>query len=211
MTIINKVSVNKYWKWYGKNRSLCNIILFIYLVVPGLSCSMQDLSEKAMAIHSSVLAWKIPWTEKPDRLQPMGSQRVRHAWSNLAAAAAGSLIIVVASRTFSCGMKTFSCGMWDLVPWRRIEARPTVLGAWSLKRWNTGEVSLCIVTESVAVMEKMLCYCSPEDLPNPNPGIEPRSPTLWADSLLSELPKKPKLYECSKNKYRTTTWSSNTI
>ena len=34
--------------------------------------------EKEMAIHSSILAWKIPWTEEPDRLQSMGSQRVGH-------------------------------------------------------------------------------------------------------------------------------------
>ena len=34
--------------------------------------------EKEMAIHSSTLAWKIPWTEEPDRLQSMGSQKVRH-------------------------------------------------------------------------------------------------------------------------------------
>ena len=34
--------------------------------------------EKEMAIHSSTLAWKIPWTEEPDRLQSMGSQRVGH-------------------------------------------------------------------------------------------------------------------------------------
>ena len=35
-------------------------------------------SEKAMAPHSSTLAWKIPWTEEPDRLQSMGSLRVGH-------------------------------------------------------------------------------------------------------------------------------------
>ena len=34
-----------------------------------------------MAPHSSTLAWKIPWTEKPDRLQPMGSRRVGHDWA----------------------------------------------------------------------------------------------------------------------------------
>ena len=34
--------------------------------------------EKAMALHSSILAWKIPWTEEPSRLQSMGSQRVGH-------------------------------------------------------------------------------------------------------------------------------------
>ena len=36
------------------------------------------LLEKEMAIHSGTLAWKIPWMEKPDRLQSMGSQRVGH-------------------------------------------------------------------------------------------------------------------------------------
>ena len=45
--------------------------------------------EKEMATHSSVLAWRIPWSEKPGRLQSTGSQRVGHDWSDLAAAAAG--------------------------------------------------------------------------------------------------------------------------
>ena len=38
------------------------------------------LVEKAMAPHSSTLAWKIPWTEEPGRLQSMGSRRVGHDW-----------------------------------------------------------------------------------------------------------------------------------
>ena len=37
-----------------------------------------------MATHSSILAWRIPWTEEPGGLQSMGSQRVGHEWSNLA-------------------------------------------------------------------------------------------------------------------------------
>ena len=41
--------------------------------------------EKEMATHSSVLAWRIPWMEKPGRLQSMGSHRVGHDWSDLAA------------------------------------------------------------------------------------------------------------------------------
>ena len=40
----------------------------------------EDPLEKEMEIHSSTLAWKIPWTEEPDRLQSMGLQRVRHDW-----------------------------------------------------------------------------------------------------------------------------------
>ena len=42
------------------------------------SLGREDPLEKAMATHSRILAWKIPWTEEPGRLQSMGSQRVRH-------------------------------------------------------------------------------------------------------------------------------------
>ena len=42
----------------------------------------EDPLEKEMAMHSSTLAWKTPWTKEPDRLRSMGSQRVRHDWSN---------------------------------------------------------------------------------------------------------------------------------
>ena len=38
----------------------------------------EDPLEKEIATHSSILAWRIPWTEKPGRLQSMGSQRVGH-------------------------------------------------------------------------------------------------------------------------------------
>ena len=65
----------------------------VYLGIPGGSegkasaCSAGDLGsmpgsgtlEKEMATHSSTLAWKIPWTEKPGGLQSMGSQRVGHS------------------------------------------------------------------------------------------------------------------------------------
>ena len=42
------------------------------------SLGWEDLLEKEMATHSSILAWKIPWMEEPGRLQSMGSQRVGH-------------------------------------------------------------------------------------------------------------------------------------
>ena len=47
---------------------LCVVIIAMYAIV----------MEKAMAPHSSTLAWRIPWTEEPGRLQSMGLQRVRH-------------------------------------------------------------------------------------------------------------------------------------
>ena len=46
-----------------------------------LSLRQEDPLEKEMAIHSSSLAWKIPWTEEPSRLQPVGSQRVGPDWA----------------------------------------------------------------------------------------------------------------------------------
>ena len=42
------------------------------------SLGQEDPLEKDVAIHSSTVAWKIPWTEEPGRLQSMGSQRVGH-------------------------------------------------------------------------------------------------------------------------------------
>ena len=42
------------------------------------SLGQKDPLEKEMATHSSTLAWKIPWTEEPGKLQSMGSQRVGH-------------------------------------------------------------------------------------------------------------------------------------
>ena len=42
------------------------------------SLGQEDPLEKEMATHSSILAWKIPWTEEPGWLLSMGSQRVRH-------------------------------------------------------------------------------------------------------------------------------------
>ena len=45
------------------------------------SLGREDPLEKEMATHSSILAWKIPRTEEPGRLQSMGSQRVGHDWA----------------------------------------------------------------------------------------------------------------------------------
>ena len=42
------------------------------------SLDWEDPLEKEMATHSSILAWKIPWTEESDRLQSLGLQRIRH-------------------------------------------------------------------------------------------------------------------------------------
>ena len=53
-----------------------SILLSQSLIYP-----IESELEKAMTPHSSTLAWKIPWTEEPGRLQSMGSLRVRHDWA----------------------------------------------------------------------------------------------------------------------------------
>ena len=50
------------------------------------SLGQEDPLEKGMVTHSSILAWRIPWTEEPSGLQSMGLQRVGHDWSDLAMA-----------------------------------------------------------------------------------------------------------------------------
>ena len=47
-----------------------------------LSLGQEDPLEKEMTTHSSTLAWKVPWTEEPGRLQSTGSQRVGYDWAN---------------------------------------------------------------------------------------------------------------------------------
>ena len=69
-----------------KNMKRCSISLAIWemqirtlkMFDLGLKDRIEEELEKAMAPHSSNLAWKIPWTEEPGRLQSMGSLRVRH-------------------------------------------------------------------------------------------------------------------------------------
>ena len=59
--------------------------------------------EKEMATHSSILAWRIPGTEEPGRLPSMGSHRVRHNWSDLAAVAAAAYTVESSDKTWSTG------------------------------------------------------------------------------------------------------------
>ena len=61
------------------------------------SLGWEDLLEKEMATHSSILAWRILWTEKPSRLRSMGSQRVGHDWETF------SFFLSLTSQFFASG------------------------------------------------------------------------------------------------------------
>ena len=52
--------------------------------MPVPSLCWEDAMEEDLAMHSSILTWRIPWTEEPGRLQSIGSQRVGHNLSDLA-------------------------------------------------------------------------------------------------------------------------------
>ena len=73
--IILKQIPDTYWKY---------LQVKLYLICKNQTCPLLNIpkvsSEKAMAPHSSTLAWKIPWTEEPGRLKSMGLLRVRHDW-----------------------------------------------------------------------------------------------------------------------------------
>ena len=73
---LNVINICIYFSWYVHSNEwnlflgfLCMFSIYSFLFV-----------EKAMAPSSSTLAWKIPWTEEPRRLQSMGLLRVRHDW-----------------------------------------------------------------------------------------------------------------------------------
>ena len=62
-------------------KEIISSILKLYVPSCLLALFIIVKMEKAMAPHSSILAWKIPWTEEPGRLESMGSQRVGHDWA----------------------------------------------------------------------------------------------------------------------------------
>ena len=52
--------------------------MYLFIFKP---LGQENPLEKRMATHSSILGWRIPWTEEPGELQSMGTQRVRHDWA----------------------------------------------------------------------------------------------------------------------------------
>ena len=173
-------------------------------------CFYVVVSEKAMAPHSSTLAWKIPWLEEPDGLQSMGSLRVGHDWAT-------------------------SLSLFTFMHWRRkwqptpvflpgesqgrgslVGCRPGVAQSRTRLKWLSSSSSntwlfLFLVTKScptlfstprtVAFPASLSMgfprqeYWSGSPFPSPgdhpNPGIEPVSPALTSGFFTTEPPEKP--------------------
>ena len=109
----------------------------------------QARLEKAMAPHSRILAWKIPWTEEPGRLQSMGWLRVRHGWAT--------------SLSLSC----IGEGNGNPLQCSCLE-NPTVGGAW----W----AAVCGVVWSRTWLKRLSSSRSSRPpCPTPTPGIHPNS------------------------------------
>ena len=87
-TLVLFLTLREMLSFFTIEDNVCyGLIIYVAQMVKHLSAMQEtrvrslvreDPLEKAMAAHSSILAWKIPWTEQPGGLQPMGSQRVGH-------------------------------------------------------------------------------------------------------------------------------------
>ena len=77
------------------------------------SLGWEDPLEKEMVTHSSILAWRIPWTEEPGRLQSTGSQRVGHDWATSLHFTSLTLINVYAEFIFFSSL----INSFHLLPW----------------------------------------------------------------------------------------------
>ena len=78
-------------RWLSGKESVCNA------GNPGLILGQEDPLEEEMATHSCILAWKIPWTGEPCRLQSTESQRVRYDWASAFGKGTNDMIVSLCS------------------------------------------------------------------------------------------------------------------
>ena len=111
--------------------------------------------EKEIATHSSILAWRIPWTEKPGGLPSMGSHWVQHNWSDLAAAATAT-----AFKLLFWEMSTW--GQCFLLPnWRLTRKALMQVLVWGCKlEWNIPEYTAKFLTSFPLFLIKKLTFIS---------------------------------------------------
>ena len=150
----------------------------------GSACNAGDMGsipgfghplEKGMATHSSILAWRVPWTEEPGRLQPMESQRIRQDWKTNTFTSLSCILTCsyqLPSDSVASAKSLQSCpNLWDLIGGSPpgfpvpgiIHARVLEWGAiaffvWlSYRQLNTNKSYSCIL--SVKFLEKLSFSC----------------------------------------------------
>ena len=110
-----------------------------------------------MATHSGVLAWRIPGTEAPGRLPSIGSHRIRHDWSDLAAAAAASIFLELFLRSSSVACWTPSnlgssslsvISFWLFILFMDSQGKNVEVVCHSLLQWTTFFSELSTMTRS---------------------------------------------------------------
>ena len=178
-----------------------------------------------MATHPSILAWRIPWTEEPGRLQSMGSKRVGHDYVTKHSKAQHSTAmsnLKMNNRFFISNKRNkikfnkrcVRFAQWKLqnVEIKKIQMK-SALCSWIGRLHILKMVCVCVVlsrfscVQIFSTLRNVACQ-APQSmgfsrqeywsgLPRPPPGdlpeagIEPASPALQADSLLTEPPGKP--------------------
>ena len=155
-----------------------------------------------MATHSSVLAWGIPGTGKPGGLPSMGSHRVRHDWSNLAAAAAAIIWPTRHSRTNTKKICPFYCRGLE---WKNRKSRDT---------WSNRKILPLTTKWSRSNASRVLSRERTDHSKHPLPTTQEKTlhmditrlSTLKSDWLHSLQTKMEKLYTDSKNKTRSWLW-----
>ena len=113
-----------------------------------------------MAPHSSTFAWKIPWTEEPGGLQSMGSHRVGHDWSDLAAAAAAN----TECRALMVSSSLVLCPSGCVFSLTKQVQRPFVAGSFPGKIPKNQVWNWCCILQfhrtNVLYLPKSNCFCT---------------------------------------------------
>ena len=127
-------------------------------------CSSTHSLEKGMATHSSILAWRSPWTEEPGGLQSMGLQRVGHDWSDLAC---------MHPFLWFNSVQSFSCVRLFATPWTAAcQAFLSITNSWSLLR---------LMSIASVMPSNFLIFCHPLLL---SPSILPSIKVFSNESVL---------------------------
>ena len=126
--------------------------------------------EKGMATHSSILAWRTPWTEEPSRLWSMGSHSVRHDWSDWACTHAPTPVLLPGESHGQGSLAGYS-------PWDRKESDTRACIMFTCKKWIpiSFRVKFEVFTEVNSVLQDL---AAPVSTPQKITALSSSFPTL---------------------------------